>query len=318
MVRVSGLQAELARVVDEAERAGATLVGRAALGLSWLALDADDDDAAVAAIGELRARLAPRPCVVLDAPAAVREALDVWDERDPARLALAKRVKERFDPGRTLRPGVFVGGHLMAVARAFDDVRPPSPDLIDDCVHCGFCLETCPTYALWDEEMDSPRGRIVLMRAGLEEGSELSAELVTHIDHCLGCMACVTACPSGVQYDKLIEDTRAQVERNTERRARRSPLPALRVRELHPPGAAARARAAARRRPPARPRPARRQQPRARPLPAPARACRAHARGRRCASSLRPLPRAFSPRAARRGGGSRCSRAACSACSFAT
>jgi glycolate oxidase iron-sulfur subunit len=106
----------------------------------------------------------------------------------------------------------------MAVSRAFDDLRAPSPDLIDDCVHCGFCLETCPTYALWNEEMDSPRGRIVLMRAGLEEGSEMSAELVTHIDQCLGCMACVTACPSGVQYDKLIEDTRAQVERNTDRR----------------------------------------------------------------------------------------------------
>ena len=100
---------------------------------------------------------------------------------------------------------------------AFDDIRPPSDELIDDCVHCGFCLTTCPTYALWNEEMDSPRGRIVLMRAGLEEGSEMSAELVTHIDQCLGCMACVTACPSGVQYDKLIEDTRAQVERNTDR-----------------------------------------------------------------------------------------------------
>jgi glycolate oxidase iron-sulfur subunit len=102
-------------------------------------------------------------------------------------------------------------------ARAFDEVRPPEMDLIEDCVHCGFCLETCPTYDLWHEEMDSPRGRIVLMRAGLEEGSTMSAELVTHIDQCLGCMACVTACPSGVQYDKLIEDTRAQVERNTRR-----------------------------------------------------------------------------------------------------
>ena len=62
------------------------------------------------AVGELRARLAPSPCVVLDAPEAVRRALDVWDERDPGRLALARRVKERFDPQRTLRPGVFVGG----------------------------------------------------------------------------------------------------------------------------------------------------------------------------------------------------------------
>jgi len=98
--------------------------------------------------------------------------------------------------------------------RAFDAHHPPQLDLIEDCVHCGFCLPTCPTYALWGEEMDSPRGRIVLMRNGLEEGSELSAPMITHFDRCLGCMACVTACPSGVQYDKLIEDTRAQVERN--------------------------------------------------------------------------------------------------------
>jgi glycolate oxidase iron-sulfur subunit len=104
-----------------------------------------------------------------------------------------------------------------SATRAWDEIRPPQEDLIDDCVHCGFCLPTCPTYTLWDEEMDSPRGRIVLMRAGLEEGSELSAPLVTHLDRCLGCMACVTACPSGVQYDKLIEDARAQVERNWER-----------------------------------------------------------------------------------------------------
>ena len=111
------------------------------------------------------------------------------------------------------------------MSRAFDLERAPELDLIEDCVHCGFCLPTCPTYTLWDEEMDSPRGRIVLMRGGLEEGSELSPTMVEHLDNCLGCMACVTACPSGVQYDKLIEDTRAQIERNFERsraeRARR-------------------------------------------------------------------------------------------------
>ncbi|HWD71971.1 MAG TPA: (Fe-S)-binding protein [Actinomycetota bacterium] len=97
---------------------------------------------------------------------------------------------------------------------AFDPRRPPDLGLIDDCVHCGFCLPTCPTYLLWNEEMDSPRGRIVLMRAGLEEGSEMSWEMVAHFDACLGCMACVTACPSGVRYDQLIEATRPQVERN--------------------------------------------------------------------------------------------------------
>ncbi|HEX3318702.1 MAG TPA: heterodisulfide reductase-related iron-sulfur binding cluster [Solirubrobacteraceae bacterium] len=84
-------------------------------------------------------------------------------------------------------------------------------DLIDDCVHCGFCLPTCPTYTLWNEEMDSPRGRIVLM-GRLEETDTVSDAMVTHFDRCLGCMACVTACPSGVQYDKLITTTRARVE----------------------------------------------------------------------------------------------------------
>ena len=97
---------------------------------------------------------------------------------------------------------------------AFDEIRPPSADVIADCVHCGFCLPTCPTYSLWGEEMDSPRGRIVLMKEGLEEGSDLSRTMVTHIDRCLGCMACVTACPSGVRYDELIEDARPQIERN--------------------------------------------------------------------------------------------------------
>ena len=101
--------------------------------------------------------------------------------------------------------------------RAFDAHNPPDLDLIDDCVHCGFCLPTCPTYVLWGEEMDSPRGRIVLMRAGLEEGSEFTDSMATHFDRCLGCMACVTACPSGVQYDRLIEQTRPQVERRHDR-----------------------------------------------------------------------------------------------------
>src|ERR671927_731504 len=102
---------------------------------------------------------------------------------------------------------------------AFDAHRPPSAELISDCVHCGFCLPTCPTYNLWGEEMDSPRGRIYLMKAGLE-GEPMDAPMVQHFDACLGCMACVTACPSGVQYDKLIEATRAQVERRHSRDAK--------------------------------------------------------------------------------------------------
>ncbi len=99
---------------------------------------------------------------------------------------------------------------------AFDEHRPPSSELVSDCVHCGFCLPTCPTYTLWGEEMDSPRGRIYLMKSGLE-GEPMTDSMVQHFDACLGCMSCVTACPSGVQYDALIEATRAQVERNHRR-----------------------------------------------------------------------------------------------------
>jgi glycolate oxidase iron-sulfur subunit len=100
---------------------------------------------------------------------------------------------------------------------AFDDYNAPSPELIDDCVHCGFCLPTCPTYLLWGEEMDSPRGRIHLMKQGNEGRAEMTDTFVRHFDQCLGCMACLTACPSGVQYDKLIESTRQQIERRHDR-----------------------------------------------------------------------------------------------------
>ncbi|MQA94176.1 MAG: 4Fe-4S dicluster domain-containing protein [Streptosporangiales bacterium] len=85
-------------------------------------------------------------------------------------------------------------------------------DLASDCVHCGFCLPTCPTYQLWGEEMDSPRGRIQLMTQMLDADGTPPLEMTTHIDRCLGCMACVTACPSGVKYDRMIEETRARVE----------------------------------------------------------------------------------------------------------
>src|SRR5690242_17150732 len=103
-------------------------------------------------------------------------------------------------------------------SRGFDAHRPPERSVIEDCVHCGFCLDTCPTYLLWGEEPDSPRGRIVLIDEALQPGSELSDEMVSHFDRCLGCMACVTACPSGVRYDRLIERTRPQVERHYTRR----------------------------------------------------------------------------------------------------
>jgi len=99
----------------------------------------------------------------------------------------------------------------------FDTHHPPSNELIEKCVHCGFCLPVCPTYVLWGQEMDSPRGRIYLMKLASEGATEMTSNWVSHFDSCLGCMACMPACPSGVDYGKLIEATRAQIERNTER-----------------------------------------------------------------------------------------------------
>jgi glycolate oxidase iron-sulfur subunit len=104
-------------------------------------------------------------------------------------------------------------------ASSFDPHHAPDKELLADCVHCGFCLPACPTYVLWGEEMDSPRGRIYMMQKAGEGNAPLDQTLRRHMDNCLGCMACMTACPSGVQYDKLIEDTRAQMERNIPRSA---------------------------------------------------------------------------------------------------
>jgi glycolate oxidase iron-sulfur subunit len=99
----------------------------------------------------------------------------------------------------------------------FDEHRTPEQGVVDDCVHCGFCLQSCPTYVLWAQEADSPRGRIVLVDQALHSDGELTAEMVRHFDTCLGCMACVTACPSGVRYDRLIERVRPQIERGFRR-----------------------------------------------------------------------------------------------------
>ena len=98
--------------------------------------------------------------------------------------------------------------------KGFDTNHPPEPKLIDSCVHCGFCLSTCPSYRVIGKEMDSPRGRIYLMDAINEGEIALNTATTEHFDSCLGCLACVTTCPSGVEYDKLISATRHQVSRN--------------------------------------------------------------------------------------------------------
>jgi glycolate oxidase iron-sulfur subunit len=102
---------------------------------------------------------------------------------------------------------------------SFDAHHAPEKKHIDECVHCGFCLPACPTYVLWGEEMDSPRGRIYMIKKAAEGEAPLDERFREHMDRCLGCMACMTACPSGVEYNKLIEPTRAQIERHVKRGA---------------------------------------------------------------------------------------------------
>src|ERR1700689_4527308 len=80
------------------------------------------------------------------------------------------------------------------------------------CVHCGFCNATCPTYVLLGDELDGPRGRIYLVKDMLERGRAATVEVVKHIDRCLSCLACMTTCPSGVNYMHLVDHARAHIE----------------------------------------------------------------------------------------------------------
>ena len=103
------------------------------------------------------------------------------------------------------------GGPNPAARASVVDPTGELRELASDCVHCGFCLPACPTYQLWAEEMDSPRGRIHLITQ-LLDGAQAGEAAAAHFDRCLGCMACVPACPSGVRYDRLIEAARSWSE----------------------------------------------------------------------------------------------------------
>jgi glycolate oxidase iron-sulfur subunit len=105
----------------------------------------------------------------------------------------------------------------FTAAQLADPQTAASHTEIRKCVHCGFCTATCPTYVLLGDERDSPRGRIELIKAMLEQGGRPSAETVKHVDRCLSCLACKTTCPSGVDYGQLIGHARAHVEANHRR-----------------------------------------------------------------------------------------------------
>jgi glycolate dehydrogenase iron-sulfur subunit len=115
----------------------------------------------------------------------------------------------------------------FTLAQLADPDTAASEQVLRSCVHCGFCTATCPTYVLLGDELDSPRGRIYLIKNMLEAGGPVAAETVTHIDRCLSCLACMTTCPSGVNYMHLVDHARRWIERHYRR-----PLPERALRRV--------------------------------------------------------------------------------------
>ncbi|MFT5181544.1 MAG: glycolate oxidase iron-sulfur subunit [Alphaproteobacteria bacterium] len=107
----------------------------------------------------------------------------------------------------------------FSLAQLADSDTAVANDILRACVHCGFCTATCPTYVLLGDELDSPRGRIYMMKQMFEEAAPATAEVVTHIDRCLSCLSCMTTCPSGVHYQHLVDQGRKHIEETYKRPA---------------------------------------------------------------------------------------------------
>ena len=124
----------------------------------------------------------------------------------------------------------------FSLAQLADPDTAESEKILRTCVHCGFCTATCPTYVLLGDELDSPRGRIYLIKNMLEQGGKVAPETVKHIDRCLSCLSCMTTCPSGVHYMHLVDHGRRHVERHYRRKLRERLMRRLLARVLTSPG----------------------------------------------------------------------------------
>src|ERR1035438_3615389 len=105
----------------------------------------------------------------------------------------------------------------FTLTQLLDPQVAESEKILRACVHCGFCTATCPTYVLLGDELDSPRGRIYLIKEMFEHDRPATREVVKHIDRCLSCLACMTTCPSGVHYMHLVDHARAYIEATYQR-----------------------------------------------------------------------------------------------------
>ena len=187
----------------------------------WAALPAADD--ASAPLVRAAVAAAGGHATLIRAPAAVRAAVEVVSRRSRRRLrALTKRVRQRLRSAGRAQCRAHVGGRV-AMQTSFTLAQLADPDIAESekilraCVHCGFCTATCPTYVLDGNELDSPRGRIYLIKDMLENDRPATAEVTEHIDRCLSCLACMTTCPSGVHYMHLVDHARAHIEQTYRR-----------------------------------------------------------------------------------------------------
>ena len=105
----------------------------------------------------------------------------------------------------------------FSLAQLADPHVAEAESILRKCVHCGFCTATCPTFVTLGNELDSPRGRIYLIKDMLENGRAADDEIVTHIDRCLSCLSCMTTCPSGVNYMHLVDHARTHIEKTYRR-----------------------------------------------------------------------------------------------------
>ncbi len=155
------------------------------------------------------------------APENLRERTEIFEPLDPALAALAARVKQMFDPLGLFNPGRLRGAPDMQTHFTPEQLQKPgiaeADKILRACVHCGFCTATCPTYALLGDELDSPRGRIYLIKDMLENDRPATEEVVRHVDRCLSCLSCMTTCPSGVNYMHLVDHARHHIEKTYRR-----------------------------------------------------------------------------------------------------
>ena len=124
-------------------------------------------------------------------------------------------VRQTATPQKPVHP---LGSAAMQTSFTAEQLKDPviasANGILRKCVHCGFCTATCPTYTLLGDELDSPRGRIYLIKGMLERGEPPTKETVKHVDRCLSCLSCMTTCPSGVHYMHLVDDARAHIEKH--------------------------------------------------------------------------------------------------------